>query len=478
MDFLDKLKKYNTTEYFNLFLKTINKDCIGLDGLSIEKITINFFYIMEESQKSIKNKNFCFVPFKLGYIYKRNGKLRKISILSNKDKYLDRVTYDFLNAGYNTPSIHNISNSIYSTLKPKKRFYLRCDIKDFFASINHKILLSKIDAFNDDYLISLIKSFISTPTLTKQEFIINKQSFGPEWYKLDNFSNKIGVPQGAAISQALSNIYLNEFDNLLKTFAHKYDCNYYRYCDDICLLANDNRTIESAKDLIITEINKLKLTLNEEKLNYGAIEESFDYLGFNYNLDMISVSTKSLQFIKENILKFYQSKLLFFKRNESDLNISNPEGLRNWIKFALPLNNAIRGFNPEWFYQFNTDCYGLARHLSIINNYDQIKELEKWLGRLNKYYCIKICEELKHPLTIINLESLTNWFFRYKKNHMNTTIKAYTKYCVSTINLSIPYKKINLVTSLEEMYADSMDSDNGQYNITIGNNTYTAIDGF
>ena len=459
MDFISYLEKNYTSENFNLFQNLSLDKSIGLDNMTIEKYLNKFYKIYDEIYNSIKDRTFKFIPFKLVYVYKRNGKLRKISILSIRDKFLDRITFDFLSLNKKNYSIHNISNSIYNSIKNGKVYFLRCDIKDFFSTINHNILLSKIKSFYDDNLISLIESFLSTPTFPKYEAIFLKQNFGENWDRIKKYSNEIGVPQGSAISQALSNIYLEDFDKIINEFAMKNEIHFYRYCDDICILSDNWNTIDSVKELVISELKKLELSINSDKLSSGSVTEGFDYLGFKHNFGSIGISINSIHFIKENFIKYYNRKLLIFSNTSSKMKASKSESLKRWIKFALPLNNAIRGFNPEWFFCFNDNAYGLSRHLSIVNNYHQIKELEIWLGRLNKYYCLKVCEKLNLTPVVIELESLYNWFFKYKKNYYNTLIKAYRNYCISTINLSIPIKVMKFIPSVDETYENYIDND-------------------
>ena len=72
---------------------------------------------------------------------------------------------------------------------------LKCDVKKFFASVNHSLLLKFIcKRIQDDQTIGLLKLVVAS-------FSILQNS---------------GVPLGNLTSQLFANIYLNELDNFIK----------------------------------------------------------------------------------------------------------------------------------------------------------------------------------------------------------------------------------------------------------------------
>ncbi|MBU2028767.1 reverse transcriptase/maturase family protein, partial [Patescibacteria group bacterium] len=87
---------------------------------------------------------------------------------------------------------------------------LKCDIRKFFANIDH------------DILISILKEYIPDKNIIKLlENVIG--SFSSEQYE------KIGLPLGNLTSQLFVNIYMNKFDQFVK---HKLKTKFYiRYAD-------------------------------------------------------------------------------------------------------------------------------------------------------------------------------------------------------------------------------------------------------
>ncbi|OGI86443.1 hypothetical protein A3A01_01040 [Candidatus Nomurabacteria bacterium RIFCSPLOWO2_01_FULL_39_17] len=142
---------------------------------------------------------------------------------------------------------------------------LKCDIKKFFASIDHTILryivAEQIKDENINWLISQVIDSFQTPS--------------PIYAMADMCK---GLPLGNLTSQILVNIYMNEFDHFVKRgLKVKY---YIRYADDFVILSEDGNYLEK----ILPEINnflekKLKLQLHPDKVFIKTLASGVDFLG-------------------------------------------------------------------------------------------------------------------------------------------------------------------------------------------------------
>ncbi len=150
---------------------------------------------------------------------------------------------------------------------------LKCDIKKFFANIDHDILLNILQQYipNDDVLRLLgevIRSFHTTA------------------------SGK-GLPLGNLTSQLLVNIYMNEFDQFAKhTLKVKY---YIRYADDFVVFSEDRVWLENLIPEIRTYLeNQLKLNLHPDKVFIKTLASGVDFLGWIHFSDhrVLRTSTK------------------------------------------------------------------------------------------------------------------------------------------------------------------------------------------
>ncbi|MBU2634968.1 reverse transcriptase/maturase family protein [Patescibacteria group bacterium] len=140
----------------------------------------------------------------------------------------------------------------------KTIYILKLDIKKFFDSIDHNILLSLIKKkIKDEDVIRLIEIII--------------KSFSTKYNK--------GIPLGNITSQLFANIYLNELDYYIK---HNLRIKYYiRYCDDFIIINNNEEYLEKLI-LIIDNFLKerLKLSLHPDKIVIKKYHQGIDFLGY------------------------------------------------------------------------------------------------------------------------------------------------------------------------------------------------------
>ncbi len=149
---------------------------------------------------------------------------------------------------------------IVSKNNTKTCFVLKCDIRKFFASIDHAILKR------------ILASHIEDPELRSLFFVV-----------IDSFATAgtpgVGLPLGNLTSQLLVNVYMNEFDQFVKrTLKAKH---YIRYADDFVFLSDDKKYLESLIPLISDFLaTKLKLSLHEKKLFLKTLASGVDSLGW------------------------------------------------------------------------------------------------------------------------------------------------------------------------------------------------------
>ncbi len=161
---------------------------------------------------------------------------------------------------------------------------LKCDIKKFFASIDHKILVDILENLIGDVdVLKLIEQIIG--------------SFETE--------GKIGtgLPLGNLTSQLLVNIYMNKLDHFVKReLKVKY---YIRYADDFVLLSEDKQQLENLLPKISNFIDiGMGLSLHPDKVCIKTLASGVDFLGWVHFMDhrVLRRSTKQriLRRIVEN----------------------------------------------------------------------------------------------------------------------------------------------------------------------------------
>ena len=138
---------------------------------------------------------------------------------------------------------------------------LKCDIRKFFASIDHQVLTEVLRAYIPDQDIlcllgQVIGSFSSRSNL-----------------------DATGLPLGNLTSQLLVNIYMNEFDQFVK---HKLKAKYYiRYADDFVILSHDKKALEQTLQSVEAFLqDRLKLRLHPDKVSITTFASGVDFLGW------------------------------------------------------------------------------------------------------------------------------------------------------------------------------------------------------
>ena len=140
-------------------------------------------------------------------------------------------------------------------------YVLQVDIKKFFDNIDHTILKDMLSKDLD----------VSTEL---RDFI---------FYLIDNSSETdIGLNIGSELPQILAMYYLSKMDNYIKCHCGvKYYC---RYADDIIIIAKTKEELQLLLDEIITQLAKLRLTINTKKTHIVKIKHGFVFLQTNYKV--------------------------------------------------------------------------------------------------------------------------------------------------------------------------------------------------
>jgi len=210
---------------------------------------------------------------------------------------------------------------------------LKCDIKKFFDTVKHEILLEIIcRKIKDKDAVWLLKEIISS------YYTRNLTSF-----------EKRGIPIGNLTSQLFANLYLNELDQFVKQdLKVKF---YVRYTDDFVVVVGNEKYLRDLLPIISQFLkNQLDLRLHQDKISIRKFSQGADFLGYilRPHHRLIRTKTKKRIFKKmkfkireyecgliteDNIMQTLQSYLgVLAHANAYRLS----EELKNDIAFHLP----------------------------------------------------------------------------------------------------------------------------------------------
>ncbi len=208
------------------------------------------------------------------------------------------------------------------------------DVSEFFDTIDHAVLKGSLEKLLNVHRLPT-DYFAVFKAITQFSFVDKKVLFeklgvslsrpkrsGPRLCSPKQFrelvregnlvdSNKklFGIPQGTPISALLSNIYMLDFDEKIQKTVLEQGGKYYRYCDDIVVIAPlaSRDTIEK---IIQNEIKALNLTINAkktERVSFQLIganltaDKPLQYLGFTFDGERVLIRSAALARYSEHM---------------------------------------------------------------------------------------------------------------------------------------------------------------------------------
>jgi RNA-directed DNA polymerase len=215
-------------------------------------------------------------------IPKGGGKMRPLSIPSIRDRVVQGALKLILEPifeadfqpgsfGYRPKkSAHAAIRRVREAILQGKSYVIDFDLRSYFDTVRHHIVLGKVARrVNDEAVLWLLKLLLKA-------------------------SGKRGVPQGGVISPLLSNLYLNEVDQMLERAQEvtRHDewtaIEYARFADDLVILvssqARQQWLRQAVEKRLREELAQLQVEVNEDKSRRVDLEqgESFGFLGFEF----------------------------------------------------------------------------------------------------------------------------------------------------------------------------------------------------
>lgn len=322
--------------YKNLFNNIISAENLFLawdkfrNGKRNKKDVQLFEWDLEENifglHRELKNKTYkhgLYHSFKI-----RDPKPRNIHKAQVRDRIFHHAIFQILNPlfepgfisasfscrkGYGThKGVQHLQNILRKASKNGSIscFVLKCDIKKFFDTVDHNILVSILKKkIKDEDTIWLLKQIIS--------------SFST--YSLLGMEK--GVPIGNLTSQLFANIYMNEFDQFMK---NKLRVKYFlRYTDDFLVLSENRAYLENMlPEIIFFLSNNLSVKIHEEKTAIQKISRGIDFLGYVVFNKYKLIRTKT----KRRIIKKFRRKLSEYSKGSVSKD-SLSQSLQSYLGF-------------------------------------------------------------------------------------------------------------------------------------------------
>ncbi|MBI2666316.1 helix-turn-helix domain-containing protein [Candidatus Woesearchaeota archaeon] len=280
-------------------------------------------------------------------------------------------------------------------------FVFKTDIRHYFETVDHKILLSILQRKIDDRrLLWLIKIILRN-------------------YKTGHHEK--GMPLGNLTSQFFANVYLNELDQYVKhTLKTKY---YIRYVDDFVILDNYSKKLDYYRDRIDEFCRKrLALQLHPDKSKIHHFKNGVGFLGMRLYQHCRRIK-------KKNVSRF-ERKLLQLKNDCQNGNIIREKAVEHfegWLAYITNANtfkyrkHLVRQFNQFFPLTPKAEIKNIAKYQNFIKTSEQATHqfsVQKTLLLWKKGKGIKEIAELRgikeatvwqHFANLIEYNQLSLW---------------------------------------------------------------------
>ena len=264
-------------------LAKANDGAPGVDGVTFAAVEAEGEEVfLDQLRKELVERTYRPQAARKVEIPKGGGKMRQLSIPSVRDRVVQGALKLILEPifeadfqpgsfGYRPKkSAHAAIQRVSTAIMEGKTYVIDFDLRAYFDTVRHHIVLEKVARrVDDDAVLWLLKLLLDA-------------------------SGKQGVPQGGVISPLLSNLYLNEVDQMLERAkaATRHErwtaVEYARFADDLVILVDSHPRQQwlrqAVEKRLREELAKLQVEVNEEKSRKVDLQqgESFGFLGFEF----------------------------------------------------------------------------------------------------------------------------------------------------------------------------------------------------
>ncbi len=217
--------------------------------------------------------------------------------------------------------------------KQKNKYVLKSDVKKYYASIDHEILLNQIrKIIPESRIVGLIYQFL-------------KHVRYRDGYYMDV---KKGISRGTSLSPLLGALYLSSLDSTIE----KMNVTYVRFVDDWVVMSDNRWTFARAIKKVNRILNSLKLEKAKDKTFIGKIDRGFDFLGFYFGKEGRRIARKTvLKFAERIAVRLYKAGYI---RNESKGGYPVPGCVSLYVKRWIKWVKSIDGGHKTQLFETKT----------------------------------------------------------------------------------------------------------------------------
>jgi group II intron reverse transcriptase/maturase len=316
----------------------------GVDGQSVHDFAQNREAHIGQLLHELRTKDYQPRPVRRVEIAKPGGGVRLLGIPAVRDRVVQQALLDILQPIFD-PGFHPssygyrpgrschqaIGKAVTFIREYERKWVVDMDLSKCFDTLDHSLIISSFRRkVRDGSILGLLVLILKSGVMT-----------GEGWQ-----ASETGSPQGGVISPLIANVYLDSFDQFMKSRGHRL----VRYADDILILCRTKSAAVNAFEQASRYLEgELRLSVNREKSHICHSLKGVKFLGVSIHSGFTRV--------QDNKIRSFKAKVKAMTRRNLPVGVA---------KVIADLNPLLRGF---------------ANYFRVANCQGELKRLSSWVRR-------------------------------------------------------------------------------------------------
>jgi RNA-directed DNA polymerase len=202
---------------------------------------------------------------------------------------------------------------------PDYTYVMKTDVKGYYASIDHTILLRQLDKdIADPFIWRLLVQFVKRSVERGGTFK----------------SIHCGISRGCPLSPVIAAYYLKGLDEQMEGDTRYF---YRRFMDDVIVLAKTRWHLRKAVRTVNQHFHQLKVEQAPDKTFIGKISRGWDFLGYYFDGKQLTVAAKT---VEKHVLHYRQLYEKLRMKKATSIEMASVIGLyvtrwQRWVAAGL-----------------------------------------------------------------------------------------------------------------------------------------------
>lgn len=374
---------YRETELYKAALRVYTKPLFlwrkafsrSTDGRTLYDFAAGGLKSLAAMHEQLQGERFHFRP-SVALKYNFNGRRRTLYIPPWEERIVDLLIYRVLNrclhrsfspCSYayrdHTYGLDRCQSGIAAILRSAHSpvYVIKRDISDYFASVDHAILLQQLESHIDpnDYLWELVAERIAFE------------------YQDESGAHRavIGLPFGCASACVFANLYLTALDHETGSIP---DLHYFRYADDMLLLSTKRGSVIFAEERMRDVLEKLRLTTKASQHADLVLSEKQEIMDVRFGWSS-AFRHLGLQFGCDGSVSLSRDKR---RKIQNPFRFAFRRSRRRWEKISEPRERArtLVAIACQTIERGVRNVAILDYYLKHVTDGSQLQLLDRWLA--------------------------------------------------------------------------------------------------